>query len=110
DPNAITAAIERTFGSIARGPTPRHPTPPPTLRPQQALLELRDQVQIPQTTLFWHTPAAYEPGDAELDFAALILGDGRASRLYERLVQSGLAIEVDASQQSLPLGSLFSTT
>ena len=110
DPRAVRASIEHTFGPIPRGQRPAHTRPAPVDRPQKPLLELTDKVQIPQTNFFWHAPAAYEPGDAELDFVALVLGDGRASRFYERLVQSGLAIEVDASQQSLPLGSLFSTT
>jgi zinc protease len=107
DPARVRASIERTFGGIPRGVAPAHPTPAPVDRPQQSLVELTDDVQIPQTSVFWHSPAAYEPGDAELDFAALILGDGRASRLYERLVQSGLAIEVEAWQHSQPLGSMF---
>jgi predicted Zn-dependent peptidase len=107
DPAHVRASIERTFGAIPRGRRPPHKQPGPVEGPQKGLLELTDKVQIPQTSSFWHSPAAYEPGDAELDFAALVLGDGRASRLYRRLVQGGLAIEADAWQQSQPLGSLF---
>ena len=110
DPHAVRASIEQTFGQIPKGRRPAHARPPAVDRPQKSVVELTDKVQIAQTSFFWHAPAAYEPGDAELDFAALVLGDGRASRLYERLVQGGLAIEVDVSQQSLPLGSMFGTT
>jgi predicted Zn-dependent peptidase len=110
DPLAVRASIERTFGPIPKGQRPAYARPPAVDRPRTPVVELLDKVQIPQTSFFWHAPAAYEPGDAELDFVSLVLGDGRASRLYERLMQSGLAIEVDASQQSLPLGSIFSTT
>jgi predicted Zn-dependent peptidase len=107
DPAAVRASIAKTFGVIPAGKPPAPPSPALVDLPQKPLVELTDKVQIPQTNLFWHTPPAYEPGDAALDFVATILGDGRSSRLYERLVQTGIAIEIDAWQQSQPLGSLF---
>ena len=47
----------------------------------------------------WLTPNIFKPGDAEADVTAQILGGGRASRLYQKLVYEKLiAQNVDANQ------------
>ena len=56
----------------------------------------------------WLTPPIFKPGDAEADIAATILGGGRSSRLYKKLVyEKQIAQNVTAQQQSLILGSIF---
>ena len=53
-------------------------------------------------------PPIFKPGDAEAELAARILGGGKASRLYKRLVyDEKIAQSVSARQQSLELGSVF---
>ena len=47
---------------------------------------LTDQVQLPRLYLAWHSPALYAKGDAELDVTSGVLGSGKNSRLYKRLV------------------------
>ena len=65
---------------------------------------MRDQVQFPQLDLFWHTPAAYTDGDAEVRLIASLLGGGESSRLYRALVVPGLAQEVSVQQSPTKLG------
>ena len=56
----------------------------------------------------WLTPAIFKPGDADADIAAHILGGGRASRLYQKLVyEKQIAQDVNVYQYSLMLGSQF---
>jgi zinc protease len=56
----------------------------------------------------WITDPIYKPGDAEAELIAKILGGGKASRLYKRLVyEKKLAQDVKAQQYSLILGSFF---
>ena len=56
----------------------------------------------------WPTPAHFAPGDADLDLAAAVLEEGKASRLYKALVyDKALAQEVGAVQESGDLGSRF---
>ena len=56
----------------------------------------------------WHTPAFYQPGDAEMDLIAFALASGKSSRLHKRLVrEEQLAVDVVAYQTSLRLGSTF---
>jgi len=107
DPDRGLALAERHFGAIAPVGGARAPGPPAPERPVASLLELEDRVQIPQTMILWHTPAAMAPGDAELDLLSSILGAGRSSRLYRRLVYGGLAHEVQVAQMSQDLSSLF---
>ena len=107
DPEAIKPVIERMFGHIPAGELPETGDVPAVDTPQKARVEVTDKVQIPLGVLAWHSPAALKAGDAEMDLVASVLAGGRASRLYRRLVDSGLALEVDASQFSQDLGSLF---
>src|SRR5204863_339174 len=60
-------------------------------------------------TMAWHSPAIYQPGDAELDLAGDVLSSGISSRLYQKLIyQDKIATDVSASQDSEKLGSIFS--
>jgi zinc protease len=56
----------------------------------------------------FHSPAHFEPGDAELDLLASILSSGKTSRLYKSLVyEKALAQSVAAMQESALLSSMF---
>jgi predicted Zn-dependent peptidase len=107
DKAATKAEIARLFGPLPRRELPARPTAPSVDKPAVAVKELTDQVQTPMTTLLWHTPARLAPGDAALDVVANILGGGRSSRLYVRLVEGNKAQEVSATQVSQHLTSLF---
>jgi predicted Zn-dependent peptidase len=57
------------------------------------------------------SPANFAPGDRELDVLANVLGNGKASRLYKRLVYDlKIAQAVTAQQQSQLLTSTFEIT
>jgi zinc protease len=69
---------------------------------------IHDQVELPRVYMAWLTSPIFKPGDAEADLAAEILGGGKSSRLYKKLVyEKQIALDVSASQQSLILGSVF---
>jgi zinc protease len=56
----------------------------------------------------WLTSPIFKPGDAEADLSATILGGGKSSRLYKKLVyEKQIAQDVGVNQQSLILGSVF---
>jgi zinc protease len=59
----------------------------------------------------WLSPASYKPGDADADILATILGGGKSSRMYRRLVyDQQLAQHVSVNQESLALVSMFTIT
>jgi len=107
-PAEIKPVVAELFGTLPRGSQPmRRETPPATLD-RVVRNTLSDAVQFAKLYLVYHSPAAFQPGDAELDLVAATLGDGLTSRLYQALVyEQSLASEVTAYQQSMLLGSLF---
>ncbi len=107
DSATVKPVIEKYFGHIPSRPLPERPAPIAVAAPQKAIVDVTDQVQFPQINLFWHTPAAYAAGDAELQLVASLLGEGESSRLYEALVVEGLAQEVQVMQSPTQLGSAF---
>jgi zinc protease len=108
DPIATKATIQRLFSELPRAELPKRTAPTPVDLPVKPLAEYTDQVQLAKTTMVWHSPAAFQPGDAENDVAATILGSGLSSRLYQALVvEQGIAVEIDAGQYSQTFSSLF---
>jgi len=109
DPKTLKPLIRRLFGDLPRGSDPVHPDAGPVRLDGVKRITMTDNVQFRKIYLIWHSPAAFRPGDAEAELMASILSDGVSSRLYQALIYDRkLAIEVDAMQDSLLLGSLFS--
>lgn len=104
----VLARVDAYFGDIPAGPAVEHPSPPvPELAASTRLL-LEDRVELPRVYLAWHSPALFKPGDAECDLLAEILGSGKTSRLYRRLVfDERVATELIATQASREVGSMF---
>jgi len=108
DVTRTKALVEKYFGSIPRGPAvpPVERTTPPIASERRAVV--KDKVELPRVYLAWITPPIFQPGDAEADLTARILGGSKASRLYKSLVfDKKIAQMVTANQQSLQLGSVF---
>ena len=104
---ATFALVEDFFAEIPRGPAV---TPPvvPAVRPDPRRLMFEDRVELPRLYLTWPSPGLFESGDAELDLAADVLGNGRTSRLYKRLIhERRVAAELGANQMSRELGGMF---
>ncbi|MFQ5462310.1 MAG: M16 family metallopeptidase [Phycisphaerae bacterium] len=108
DPQKIKPLIQNLFGSLPRGSDVVHPTAAPVRLSEVKRLTMTDQVQFARTTMVYHSPKRFAPGDGEMDLTAAILSDGISSRLYQRLVyKDKLAVDVSAYQASMLLGSLF---
>jgi zinc protease len=107
-PEQAKAWVESYFGSIPSKALPERRPAEPVGTPVTKVREETDNVSLPMTLMTWHTPAALQPGDAEHDVLASVLGDGKASRLYSRLVMKDkIATEVDVWHASQMLGSVF---
>ena len=108
DAAQMKALIQKYFGSLRRGPAvaPLKVEQPRITSERRKVVQAR--VQLPRVTMAWLTPALYKPGDAEADFTAQILGGGRSSRLYKKLVyEKQIAQDVSAVQSSMQLTSVF---
>ncbi|MGD2111109.1 MAG: pitrilysin family protein [Phycisphaerae bacterium] len=108
DPTKAKALIEKLFGTLPRGDDVIHADAEPVSLHEVKRLTVTDKVQFARTSMVYHGPPGFAPGDAEMDLVAGILTDGISSRLYQKLVyQNELAVSVDAYQGSMLLGSLF---
>jgi zinc protease len=106
--DATKALVEKYFGPIpGGGPVPRRPAVMPPGATSHAVA-MEAKVQQPHLTLAYPTPANFAPGDRELDVLANVLGNGKSSRLYKRLVYDlKIAQSVSAAQDSSMLASAF---
>jgi zinc protease len=109
DPAAAKQMIEKYFGPIPSGP----PVPPVEAKTypitQEKRLTVSDEVELPRVYMLWLTPPYFAPGDADADMLARVLGSGKSSRLYKKLVyELQIAQDVDASRYPTKLGSAFS--
>ncbi|HKP71503.1 MAG TPA: pitrilysin family protein [Pyrinomonadaceae bacterium] len=102
------ALVEKYFGPIAAGPpVPKLNATTPAITSERRTV-VTDQVELPRVYMAWITDPIYKPGDAEADLLAMILGGGKSSRLYKRLVyERQIAQDVGVGQNSLILGSVF---
>jgi predicted Zn-dependent peptidase len=108
NPAEAKPLIAKWFGTLPRRDEPVHLTAPPVKLDGVTRLTMVDQVQAPRVTFAWHSPAAYKPGDAEMNLVSAVLTSGINSRLYQRLVyKEPLATDVSAYQDSRMLGSVF---
>lgn len=108
DPAQAKAAVQNYFGTLKRGapvPRPSAKTPPVTVERRRVV---NDRVELPKVYMAWLTSPIFKQGDADADIAAGVLGTGKSSRLYKKLVyEKQIAQDVSAQQYSLMLGSVF---
>jgi zinc protease len=108
DKAATRKLVEKYFGSLKRGPA----IPPVKVETPVITSERRsvvpDRVELPRVSMAWITPSFFKEGGPDADIAAGILGQGRSSRLYKKLVyEKQLAQSVYAYHDSAMLGSMF---
>ena len=111
NPAEAKKLIEKYFASIPAGP--------PVLRLASWVPAIegikrevmQDRVQLARLYLMWPTIPQYAAGDAELDLFAKAFGQGKTSRLYQKLVkEKGLVSEISASHDSGQLAGSFQIT
>ncbi len=104
----VKKLLQKYFRTLKAGPA----VPPVVLAQpvlsQEKRQQVQDRVELSRLDMAWHSPAVFKSGDAELDVAASILGAGKSSRLYKKLVyERQIAQSVVAQQSSYKLGSVF---
>ena len=109
DAASIKDKVAKFFGPIPAGPAVDKVnvvTPPITT---ERRVTVTDTVQLPRLTVAWLTPEAFHEGDADADMFMTVLGGGKVSRLYQKLVyQEQKAQSVNCSNQSIMVTSMAS--
>ena len=108
DPDKTMALVEKYFGPIPPGkPVPRPVVTAPRITSEKRIT-VTDQVELPRVYMTWITEPIFSQADAECDLMGKILGGGKSSRLYKKLVyEDRIAQDIVAQQSSLALGSIF---
>ena len=110
-PEVARQKVEKYYGAIPAGP--------PVVTRQAWVAKRtgthRDSVQdrVPQARLYrvWNVPQADSPEEALLDLAAQILGQGKTSRLYKRLVyKDQIATSATATDNNSEIAGQFFLT
>ena len=99
EPREAVKLAQKYFGSIKRSPAVKKlDVPMPRITSEQRRV-VPSRVELPKVYMAWITPPFFKPGDAEADVTATILGGGRSSRLYKKLVyEKQIAQNVTAYQ------------
>ncbi len=92
DPGVTLGWIAKYFGPIPAGPSADTLAPQPGRLEADRYVTLEDNVHLPAIAMLFPTVYYRHPDEAPLDAAAKILGQGKASLLYQRLVQTGRAV------------------
>jgi len=109
DPVQAKAWINRYFGTLVDRQRPLAKLLPYAPLPKAERLIIKEPVTLSQVSFGYRSPPAYTADDPALDVAMAILGGGKATRLYQRLVvQTKLAADVSASLESNQLASIGS--
>ncbi len=100
-PEIFKEVAEKYFSRIPGRPEPSDTVPrePPQKHVRHVRVMREDA--SPAVHFGWHMPVYPRKEAVALDIAARILGSGRTARLYKRLVESGLAVDVSVDAEPL---------
>lgn len=88
DTDDVLTKVERAFGPIPAGPQP--PTMllhEPAQRGERRLV-VRWRSKVPRLAIAYHAPQIAHPDTYALQVLAVVLAEGKASRLYQRMVEN----------------------
>lgn len=110
-PAAVLREIHNKFSKLPRSsqPIPKMTTSEPEQKEKRfAKVEREDKLQAVLTA--HKIPAADHPDIPVLDVAAQILGGGKTSRLYRKLIDTGIAVEIQTAAEKMHDPGIFATT
>lgn len=101
------ALITRYFGTLVDRKRPEAKRTPYAPLPKAERVVVKEPVNLAQVSFGYRTPPAYSTDDPAVEVALAILGGGKATRLYQRLVvQTKLAADVSATLESNQVSSI----
>ncbi|NOY06347.1 MAG: insulinase family protein [Chlorobi bacterium] len=111
DPVKAKKLIKQYFGPIPAGPPLSRPGVDIPELPRNKQVFATDRVPQARLYLVYPTPERYSPEESRLDYAAAVLGQGKNSRLYKRLVRElELATSVSANNSCSEISGEFTIT
>jgi zinc protease len=96
DAGRVFELAERYYGGMPAGESVRDPGPEEPPRRGFRLREMTGEITRAQLAWGWRSPGSLDPDTPALDLLAVVLGQGRASRLYRDVREAGLVTEISA--------------
>ena len=84
---AALKEVDRAFGSIPAGPPPAPMLLEEPPQRGERRLVVRWRSKVPRLAMAYHAPQIAAPDSYALQVLAVVLADGKASRLYQRMVE-----------------------
>jgi len=110
DPKEVVRLVEKYFGSIPRGPEVKDmPKQIPSLEQNRYVSYEDPYIQLPLLSITYPTAPRYTYDELALDCVADLLGGGKNSILYQKLVKTQKAVQVSTSNVGDELSGEFST-
>ena len=97
EPMETLELVNKYFGPIPAGPEVENLPKMPAALDADRYVTLEDNIHLPAIALLVPTVYMGHEDEAALDAAAEILGGGQDSMLYQRLVQTGRAVQASVS-------------
>jgi len=108
DTAALKQKVEHYFGGLPPGPPVQHLRNWPAPLQGDKRMSIVDQVPLPRLYLVWNVPGDGERDNVLLSALAQVLGGGKDSRLFQRLVyRDQSATSIEASVDSNEAGGQF---
>jgi zinc protease len=106
DPKTARALVDTYLGWMKPVPAPAAAAPThPVPLAKPVSLAAKDDVSVPEVVMSWRADLPYTDTSSDLEVAAYLLGGGKTSRLYRRLVMKDrLAAEVFVGYEPHVLG------
>jgi zinc protease len=98
------------YGRLRAGEPPRDRGPKEAATHEFRYRDLAGDVLQTRIEIGWHTQPALHPDTVPLDLLSLILGQGRASHLYRKVREAGLATGVSAHNYTPTELGIFGVT
>ncbi len=95
NPDKTIKLIEKYFGDIPSQPLPAEVTVREPAQEGERRIEVEFDAE-PQMMIGFHKPTIPHFDDYVLDMISAILSDGRTSRFYKNIVETGIAVSVDS--------------
>src|SRR5262245_61199788 len=100
DPDKALAKVKELFGPIPQGTLPQRKLAAPAERTGPVRHEFPSKFEVPRLLFGYNGVRRGDPDEPALDVLAAVLGSGKTSRLYKRLVEGEeIAKEVAAGNQ-----------
>lgn len=110
DPEETIRIVERHFGPIPPQERPREVITPETPQRGEKQSNCYVSTQFPWVVVAYHAPATTHPDAPVFELLSSILGEGRSSRLYKKLVLGQMALSLSTDVDDMKDPGLFTIT